>query len=198
LLTIVIVKSRRLSRRLVRLIDTAEEYENGFFEVTLNPAKKDRMGLLTAAFIELGKALERLSRYTNKQVIELAREDRTPLEAESPEAALLVIRINNFRQLTRPMTGEETSELLNLFLARINPCISKTGGVINTFWTTDGFSLLAVWGKAAAVPNPRRNAEAALRSCVLIHAAVKTVNRDLAVIHARRNAGNDIGGGGIP
>jgi adenylate cyclase len=129
----------------------------------------------------MGRSLAVMLQFVNKNVIDLTRKDLFSPSAESPPVTLVVFRVNNYHRLSRLSTPERMNRLANEFLARITPSITKTGGTVNKVWVIDDFYVLAVWGNAPLMPNPKKDAVAALRSCVLARSAVKTMNRDMRI-----------------
>jgi class 3 adenylate cyclase len=178
------VRASAAARRIVRLVETAERFENGSFNVPL-PMGRGKLGALESSMERLGGNLALMLKFINRSAVTLAQNNRFPLSAESFSVTAVVFRITNYHALARHFTPKRMNALVNMFLARVNPSITKTGGAVNKMWTIDDFYMLAVWGGSSPVPNLERNATAALRTCVLVRSAVKTMNRDLSILAER-------------
>jgi class 3 adenylate cyclase len=178
------VRASAAARRIVRLIDTAECFENGSFSVSLR-AGRGKIGALENNMARLGGNLALMLKFINRSAVSLARKNKLSLVAESASVTAVVFRIANYRELARQFDPKRVNEFVNMFLLRVNPSITKTGGAVNKIWTIDDFYMLAVWGGSSSVPNLERNVIAALRTCVLVRSVVKTLNRDLNILGER-------------
>jgi class 3 adenylate cyclase len=172
------------ARRIARLIDAAECFEDGRFDIPVHIGRGS-IAALEKSIARMGRSLAVMLQFVNKNVIDLTRKDLFSLSAESPHVTLVVFRINNYHRLARLSTPERMNKLANEFLARIIPSITKTGGAVNKVWVIDDLYLLAVWGNASFMPDLKKDAVAALRSCVLVRSAVKTMNRDMHILAER-------------
>ncbi|MDR0639868.1 MAG: adenylate/guanylate cyclase domain-containing protein [Spirochaetaceae bacterium] len=168
------------ARRIVRLVETAERFEDGIFDVFPHVGGGS-IAALEKSIARMGSSLAVMSQFVNKNAADLARKDLLSSSAESPDVTLAVFRINNYHKLARLTTPEQMNELVNELLARIIPSITKTGGAVNKIWTIDDFYVLAVWGNTSLTPNLKKDAVAALRSCVLVRSVVKTMKRDICI-----------------
>jgi class 3 adenylate cyclase len=173
------------ARRIVRLVEAAERFEDGRFDIPLRVGRGS-IAALEKSVVRMGNSLAAMLCFVNKNVTDLARKDLFPLSAESPNVTVAVFRISNYHKLARLSTPEQMNERVNEFLERIIPCITKTGGAVNKIWTIDDFYVLAVWGNASLMPNLKKDAVAALRSCILVRPAVKTMNRDMRIRAERK------------
>jgi adenylate cyclase len=178
------VRASAAARRIVRLVETAERFENGSFSVSFSVGR-GKIGALESNMERLGGNLAPMLKFINRSAVSLARKNRLPLVAENAPVAVAVFRIANYRELARQFDPKRMNEFVNAFLLRVNPSITKTGGAVNKMWTIDDFYMLAVWGGSSPVPNLERNVTAALRTCVLVRSAVKTMNRDLNILAER-------------
>jgi class 3 adenylate cyclase len=164
------------------LIHTVEHFEDGNFDVPLR-AGHGRLGKLERKLIQLGKKLDSLLRFTDRNAVSLIKKSMLSLSAESRTAAIAVIRMHNYHTIAAHSTPKEVNRLMSDFLARIAPDIAKTGGAVHDIWSIGDFYLLAVW--TLPVSNPKREVMAALRSAVLVRATVKRINRDLQILAKR-------------
>jgi class 3 adenylate cyclase len=178
------IRASAAARRIVQLVETAERFENGSFSVSFS-AGRGKIGVLESSMERLGGNLAPMLKFINRSAVSLARKNRLPVVAENAPVAVAVFRIANYRELARHFTPKRMNALVNTFLLRVNPSITKTGGAVNKIWTIDDFYMLAVWGGSPPVPNLERNAIAALRTCILVRSAVKTLNRDLNILAER-------------
>jgi class 3 adenylate cyclase len=176
-----------ITRRIVRLIEAAERFEDDHF-AAFPSAGGGSIAALEERIARMGRSLALLRRFVNKNAVDLVRKNLLPPSAESHEVTLAVFKINNYPKLVRlidPERPETVNELVNKFLARIAPSITKTGGSVNTIGTIGGFYVLAVWGNASLTPNLKKDAVAALRTCVLVRSVVKILNRDMRILAER-------------
>jgi class 3 adenylate cyclase len=172
------------ARRIVSLIDAAESFENGRFDVPLG-TRRGKMTALERSVARLGDSLAMMLKFINKNVVCLAKKNTFSLSAESPSVTVAVFRIDNYHTLARYINPKQMNELVNDYLARIIPSITKTGGALNKIWTIDDFYTLAVWGSLSLTSNVKNDAAGALRACVLVRSAVKTMNRDMRILAER-------------
>jgi class 3 adenylate cyclase len=175
------------ARRIVRIVEAAECFEDGCFDVPLRVGYGS-IAALEKSMVRMGRSLAIMLQFVNKNVADLARKDLLSFSAESPDVTVAVFRISNYHKLARLFSPEQMNERVNEFLGRIVPCIVKTGGTVNKIWTIDDFYVLAVWGNASLTPNLKKDAVAALRSCVLARSAVKMLNQDIRVRAGRKGA----------
>jgi adenylate cyclase len=168
------------ARRIVRIVEAAECFEDGCFDVPLHVGRGS-IAAIEKSSIRMGRSLAIMLQFVNKNVADLVRKDLFSLSAESPDVTVAVFRISNYHKLARLLTPEQMNNRTNEFLERIIPCITKTGGTVNKIWTIDDFYVLAVWGNTSLMPNLKKDAVAALRACILARSAVKTMNRDMRI-----------------
>ncbi|MDR1469878.1 MAG: adenylate/guanylate cyclase domain-containing protein [Spirochaetaceae bacterium] len=174
------VRASFAAQRIVRLINAVECFEDGHFDIPVQVGRGS-IAALEKSLARMGRSLAVMRQFVNKNAVDLARKDHLSPTAESPDVTLAVFRINNYHKLAPLTAPERMNELVNEFLARIVPAITKTGGAVNKTWTIDDFYVLAVWGDSSLTPDLNRDAIAALRSCVLVRSVVKTMNRDTRI-----------------
>lgn len=183
-LVIAYARASATARRIVRMVDTVEGFEDGHFD---SPpcAGRGKIGALEESIARLGDSLALMLKFINKDAACLAKDTHFSLSAESPSVTLVVFKIDNYHALARHTGPKQINILVNDFLARITPCITKTGGVINKIWTINDFYALAVWNPLTFTPNVKKYAAGAFRACVLVRSAVKTMNRDRRILAGR-------------
>jgi class 3 adenylate cyclase len=184
-LVVAAARTSFITRRIVRLINTIERFEDGHFDIPVSVGHGG-IAALERSVARLGCSLTMMLRFVNKNVFGLAQNDRFPLTVETPEVTLAVFRIGNYHEIARHFTPEQMNRPVNEFLARIIPAVTKTGGVVNKIWTIDDFYVSAVWGNTSAAPNTKKDAGAALRTCIMVRSIVKTINRDLRILAKRK------------
>jgi adenylate cyclase len=172
------------ARRIVYLINAAESFENGCFDVPLG-IRQGKTAALGKSVARLRDSLAVMLKFINKNVVCLARKNFFSLSAESPPVTLVVFRIDNYHTLVRYINPKQMNELVNDYLLRIVPYITKTGGALNKIWTIDDFYTLAVWGSSSLTQDTKKDAVGALRACILVRSAVKTMNRDMRILAER-------------
>jgi class 3 adenylate cyclase len=179
------------ARRIVRLVDTVERFEDGHFDIRVSVGRGG-IAAVERSVARMGRSLAVMLRLVNKNMVGLARNARFPLSVETPDVTVAVFRIGNYHEIARRVSPGRLNGLVNGFLARVMPAIAKTGGAVNKIWAIDDFYVLAVWGGVSSGSNRERDAVGALRSCVLIRSIVRTINRDLRVLAKRKGRGRVI------
>jgi adenylate cyclase len=183
------VRASAAARRITRMIEAAENFEDGCFNIPVRTGR-GKLKTLERNIARMGDSLALMLKFIDKNVIFLIRKnvfsESVEIPAESPPVTVVLFKIANYHALARHADPKRLNELMNDYLLLINLQITKTGGMINKIWVIDDFYTLAVWGGGpATAPDAQRDAVAALRACVLVRTAVKTMNHDLRILAER-------------
>jgi class 3 adenylate cyclase len=182
------IRAQAAARRIVRMIDAAEDFENGCFNMPPHIGR-GRLKTLEQSMAKLGDSLALMLKFLDKNVILLLRKnvflESVERPAESPPVTVVLFKMVNYHVFARQTDPVRLNELINEYLFRLNIQVTKTGGMINKIWAVGDFYALAVWGGGPAAPDKERDAVAALRACVLVLAAVKTMNHDAHILFQR-------------
>jgi adenylate cyclase len=168
--------SRTISRPVRVLAAAAAEVEAGNYQPALEVKSRDEVGALTESFIEMGNGLANFERFTNKAIVALARRGILGRTGEKKTVTVCFAQIRNFEELTGDMSPRAKVDFVNQLLARMLPCVTKTGGLVDKFLTQDGLVLMALWGAALNV-EPRAGAVRCVRSALMMRAALGRMNR---------------------
>jgi adenylate cyclase len=144
----------------------------------------------------MGRGLVNFERFTNKEIVALARKGLLRRAGEKRTVTVCFAMIRGFAETAEGMSPRTLVGFVNRFLARIVPCITRTGGLVDKFLTQSGLVVMAVWGlfprdagSGEAVPeaggtaaeaeagNPARFAFNCIRSVLLMRNALRSLNR---------------------
>jgi adenylate cyclase len=177
--------SRTISRPIKALAAAAASVEAGNYRLSLTPRSGDEIGVLTGSFIAMGRGLVNFERFTNKEIVALARKGKLGRTGEKKTVTVCFAMIRDFTGIAEGMSPKALVGFVNHFLLRMVPCVVKTGGLVDKFLTQSGLVIMAVWGlfpQAAAerdMPeeSPSRDAFNGIRSALLMRNALRNINR---------------------
>jgi len=173
--------SRTISTRLKLLAAAAHEIEGGSFDIKLQPKARDEIGVLTASFMRMCKALSVFGRFTNRDIaVRAMRGEIKPGGATKP-ATIFFSDIRNFTAISENFTQtfqDEASDLivqwLNSYLTKMVECVEKTGGVVDKFI---GDALMAHWGTAYTSGSTRKDAYNCIAAALMMRRALRRINK---------------------
>jgi len=168
--------SRTITLPLNELIGGVKEIENGNYEPNLKVKTSDEIGALTESFIAMGRGLANFERFTNKQVVALARKESLGRTGEKRVVTVCFTMIQNYKTLTFSMNPQRLINFVNTLLSALVPCITKTGGLVDKFLTQDGLVIMCLWGAAKTSGNPVSDAYNCIRSTLMMRNALKLMN----------------------
>jgi sigma-B regulation protein RsbU (phosphoserine phosphatase) len=161
--------ARWIARPLGQLAEQARRIRRGDLDVTLVPASRDEIGVLTRAMNDMARALrdrdfvrEALGRYVSPELAERCLRDREALRlgGDLRQVAILMSDLRGFSALSERLGAEAMIDLINRYLARMTPVILAHGGTINEFI---GDAILVLFGAPFERPDdPMRAARCAL------------------------------------
>ena len=176
--------SRTISMRLKMLAAAAHEIEGGSFDIKLKPKARDEIGVLTASFMRMCKALSIFGRFTNRDIALRAMRGEIKPGGSTKHATIFFSDIRDFTAISENFTKAFESEAsdrivqwLNAYFTKMVECVEKTGGVVDKFI---GDALMAHWGTAYTTGSTRKDAYNCVAAALMMRRALRRVNRGRA------------------
>jgi adenylate cyclase len=183
-----ILYSRTISRPIKALTNAAAAVEEGNYRFSLEVKSRDEIGVLTESFIAMGHGLANFERFTHREIVALARKGKLGRTGEKRMVTVCFAMIRGFTGVAEGMSPKALVGFVNRFLARIVPCVTRTGGLVDKFLTQSGLVVMAVWGlfpQGEAGPDAAGNAAqyafSGVRSALLMRHALRNLNRQRLV-----------------
>ncbi|MCL1818323.1 MAG: HAMP domain-containing protein [Spirochaetaceae bacterium] len=182
-LTIILVWffSKTVSGPIKLLAEAATQIEGGQFEVELQPKTRDEIGVLTASFGKMSKALSIFGRFTNREIAVRAMRGEIKPGGFPRMGTIFFSDIRGFTEKSENFTkmyGDDASDRivqwLNVYFTRMVDCVEKTGGVVDKFI---GDAVMAHWGTAYTAGSPEKDALACVKAALLMRAALLEMNK---------------------
>jgi adenylate cyclase len=174
--------SKSISIPLRTLAAAAHTIEGGSFDVSLRPRGRDEIGVLTASFKRMCKALSIFGRFTNRDIALRAMRGEIKPGGLPKRATIFFSDIRGFTAISENFTnvfGEEASDRivhwLNNYFTRMVECVEKTGGVVDKFI---GDALMAHWGTAYTTGSVRRDAYNCIASALMMRKDLHLMNKE--------------------
>jgi adenylate cyclase len=174
--------SKSISIPLRTLAAAAHTIEGGSFDVSLRPRGRDEIGVLTASFKRMCKALSIFGRFTNRDIALRAMRGEIKPGGLPKRATIFFSDIRGFTSISENFTnvfGEEASDRivhwLNTYFTRMVECVEKTGGVVDKFI---GDALMAHWGTAYTTGSVRRDAYNCIASALMMRKELHLMNKE--------------------
>jgi adenylate cyclase len=185
-----ILYSRTISRPIKTLALAAEAVEAGDYHLRFDIKSRDEIGGLMESFIAMGHGLANFERFTNREIVALARKGQIRRTGENKTVTVCFAMIRDFAAIAEGMNPRALVGFVNRFLALIVPCITGTGGLVDKFLTQSGLVVMAAWGlfsQTAEGPDgpeedvaedaDSRAAFNCIRSALLMRNALRNLNR---------------------
>ncbi len=154
--------SKTLTSPVKNLVIATKMIEGGDFKISLKAKAKDEIGVLTNAFVEMGKGLEEkermkdaFGRFVNQEIAELAMKGEIQLGGEIKPATIFFSDIRSFTAISEKLTPSEVVEFLNEYMTLMVNCVNETHGVVDKYI---GDAIMAVWGTPISHGNDAENA----------------------------------------
>jgi adenylate cyclase len=176
--------SMGLTRQLRLLKEGAEAVEDGRYHFSIPVKTRDETGLLTETMNGMILALLNFERFTNKEIARLTRKGLLAPGGVEKKGTFLFSDIRSFTAISSRMESAEVVNLLNRYMDLMVACVMVSGGVIDKFI---GDAIMAHWGPVrpgqeeeagAAAPGEADDALAAVRSALMMRAALQCFNRE--------------------
>ena len=173
--------SKTISIPLKALAVAAHTIERGDFEVSLRPRGRDEIGVLTASFQHMCKALGIFGRFTNRDIALRAMRGEIKPGGLPKHATIFFSDIRDFTAISENFTkafGDEASDRivswLNNYFTQMVDCVEKTGGVVDKFI---GDALMAHWGTAYTTGSVRKDAYNCIRTALMMRNVINRMNK---------------------
>ena len=175
--------SRTLTIPIVRLVRATREVEAGRFDVAIQPASRDEVGMLTSSFLAMARGLaerERIKstfgKFVNPKIVERALESDLQLGGEERICTILFTDIRDFTGLSEQAQPEAVVQLLNSYFTVMVECVHSKGGVVDKFI---GDAIMAHWGAIESTVNDAANA---IDAALLMRRALSALNEQNALL----------------
>jgi adenylate cyclase len=174
--------AKSISVPLKTLAAATRVIEGGAFDkVELRSKRRDEIGLLTASFQRMCKALSIFGRFTNRQIAIEAMRNKIKPGGLPKHATIFFSDIRNFTEISENFTrdfGDEASDRivrwLNEYLTRMIECVDKTGGVVDKFI---GDAVMAHWGTVYTSGSPQKDAFNSIWAALMMRKALYDMNK---------------------
>jgi adenylate cyclase len=174
--------SKRISIPLKILAAAANNIEGGDFQLTLKPKSHDEIGVLTASFQRMSKALHIFGRFTNRDIAVRAMRGEIKPGGFPKNATIFFSDIRGFTAISENFTktfGDDASDRivhwLNEYFTKMIECVEKTGGVVDKFI---GDALMAHWGTAYTTGSVRRDAYNCISAALMMRKTLYKMNKN--------------------
>ncbi|MCL2411879.1 MAG: HAMP domain-containing protein [Treponema sp.] len=173
--------SKSISIPLRSLAKAARQIESGKFEIEIDPAGKDEIGVLNSSFQKMSSALHIFGRFTNKEIAVKAMRGEIKPGGLPKHGTIFFSDIRDFTAKSEEFTrffGAEASDKivywLNGYFTQMVDCIEKTNGVVDKFI---GDAVMAHWGTAYTAGSPRKDAFNSVKSALMMRKALYYLNK---------------------
>jgi len=177
----VLLYAKSISVPLKDLTDASYAIERGRFNIQLKKWGRSEIGVLTASFERMAKALTVFGRFTNKDVAIRAMTGEIKPGGTSKHATILFTDMRSFTKKSERFTntfGASASEKiviwLNDYFTRMVECVEKSKGVVDKF---SGDGLMAHWGTVHSAGSPQKDAVNCVMTALMMRKALYDMNR---------------------
>lgn len=154
--------SKSLTSPVKNLVVATKMIEGGQFNIDLKSKTKDEIGVLTNAFVEMGRGLEEkermkdaFGRFVNQEIAEMAMKNEIQLGGEIKQATIFFSDIRSFTAISEKLTPSEVVEFLNDYMTLMVECVNESHGFVDKYI---GDAIMAVWGTPISHGNDVENA----------------------------------------
>jgi adenylate cyclase len=177
---VIFLFSKNISNSLKALTRASEMIEEGNYNLVLKPKGQDEIGVLTQTFIGMGHGLENFEKFTNKEMVQLARQGKLERTGEGKTGVVCFIMLRQFSEVSAGMDAKDMVAFVNSFLSRIVPCITSAGGTVDKFLTQEGVVVMALWGAVKSSGRPSDDALACIQAVLMMRAVLRNWNIERA------------------
>ncbi|MDR2943365.1 MAG: HAMP domain-containing protein [Treponema sp.] len=174
--------SKSISVPLENLAVAAHKIEGGSFEIDLKPKGHDEIGVLTASFLRMCKALSVFGRFTNRHIALGAMRGEIKQGGFRKYATIFFSDIRDFTAISETFTTvfpDEASDRivhwLNNYFTHMVDCVERTNGIVDKFM---GDALMAHWGTAYTSGSTRKDAYNCISSALMMRKALYRMNKN--------------------
>ena len=151
-----------ITRPIVRLVQASHEIAEGNYDLDIQPASRDEIGLLTSSFTDMSRGLEErekvkdaLGTFVSQEIAEKAVRGELKLGGERKRCTILFSDLRSFTSIAESMEPEQVVEFLNEYFEGMLNCLAATQGVVDKFV---GDAIMAYWGALHSDENHTHNA----------------------------------------
>ena len=173
--------SKSISIPLKTLAAAAHEIEGGAFDIKLKPMGRDEIGVLTASFQRMCKALSIFGRFTNRDIATRAMRGEIKPGGFTKHATVFFSDIRGFTPISENFTkvfeneaSDRIVQWLNEYFTKMIECVEKTGGVVDKFI---GDAIMAHWGAASTTGSTRKDTYNCIASALLMRRVLIRMNK---------------------
>jgi adenylate cyclase len=174
----IILFSSSISKPLKALTHAAGSIEEGNYDLRLSHKSRDEIGVLTQTFTGMGYGLANFEKFTNKTIVQLARQGKLTRTGINKTATICFALIRDFSEMTEAFEAQEVVAFVNEYLKRMVPCITATGGIVDKFLTQGGVVVMALWGTATSAGSATEDALNCIKSVLMMRASLRSLNED--------------------
>ena len=171
--------SKSMTIPVRNLVVATKMIETGQFNIDLKAKSKDEIGVLTRAFVDMGKGLEEkermkdaFGRFVNQEIAEMAMKNEIQLGGEIKQATIFFSDIRSFTAISEKLTPSEVVEFLNDYMTLMVECVNESHGFVDKYI---GDAIMAVWGTPISHGN---DAENAINGALKMRTALMRFNLD--------------------
>jgi adenylate cyclase len=182
--------AKSISVPLKTLAAASRSIEGGVFDIKLNAAGKDEIGVLTSSFGKMCAALGVFGKFTNRDIAIQAMRGQIKPGGLPKHATIFFSDIRGFTEKSENFVkafGNEASDRivfwLNEYLTGMVECVEKTNGTVDKFI---GDAVMAHWGTASTAGSPQEDALNCVKAALMMRVALYKLNRN----RKRENLGN--------
>ncbi len=165
--------SKSITKPVTILTEASEQIEQGNFSINLKPKSEDEVGLLTSRFVSMCKGLETFGKFVNLDIAQKAMKGDLELGGETKNVTIFFSDIRAFTEISEKLEPTEVVDFLNDYMTRMVECVNETSGTVDKFI---GDAVMAVWGASSTEGYPKADALSALRSSLMMRAALREFN----------------------
>ena len=175
--------SKSISEPLKTLAAAAHTIEGGNFDIALKPRRgRDEIGVLTASFLRMCKALGIFGRFTNRDIALRAMRGEIRPGGLPKHATIFFSDIRGFTAISENFTKEfganapdHIVQWLNDYFTRMVHCVERTGGVVDKFI---GDAMMAHWGTAYTTGSTRKDAYNCISAALQMRKEIYRLNKN--------------------
>ena len=173
--------SNSISASLKILSNAVRKIEGGDFDVELTPKSRDEVGLLTASFQKMCKALGIFGRFSNREIAIKAMRGMIKYDGAPKHATIFFSNINGFTKKTEIFKKEFGNDAsykmviwLNDYFKQMSDCVEETSGILDKYI---GDTIMAHWGTAFTAGSPAKDAFHGVKAALLMRKALVALNK---------------------
>lgn len=174
---------QRISTGVKALTTGTEKIKRGQFNLRLTTSRRDELGELTRAFVDMGHSLEArekvkkvLGKYADESLISKIEKGELKISGENKFSTVMFIGIRNFKLLSKRFRPEEILVFMNKYYSFVENIIRRNGGYVDKI---SGDTLMAIFGAPESSGTPKQDAINAVRSALKIRHELVDFNAEL-------------------